>query len=162
MSMFTELYQLALGATLTMTVSADEKQGKLTINVIPKPKAESGEAALSTPLTLTAAPGEFDAEFIAALAGFRVAHTSLAQQALVTKELLDAAKSASAKKGTDAVARAAAKTPTPLSKPPRAAQDDDEADTEADEADVRSGDGEAPASSAAAATPQGGEPQLFG
>lgn len=162
MSMFTELYQLALGATLTMTVSADEKQGKLTINVIPKPKAESGEAALSTPLTLIAAPEEFDADFVAALAGFRVAHTSLAQQALVTKELLDAAKSASAKKGTDAVARAAAKTPTPLSKPPRAAQDDDEADTEADEADVRSGDGEAPASSAAAATPQGGEPQLFG
>jgi PRTRC genetic system protein E len=162
MSMFTELYQLALGATLTMTVSADEKQGKLTINVIPKPKAESGEAALSTPLTLTAAPEEFDADFVAALAGFRVAHTSLAQQALVTKELLDAAKSASARKGTGAVARAAAKTPTPLSKPPRAAQDDDEADTEADEADVRSGDGEAPASSAAAATPQGGEPQLFG
>jgi len=162
MSMFTELYQLALGATLTMTVSADEKQGKLTINVIPKPKAESGEAALSTPLTLTAAPEEFDADFVAALAGFRVAHTSLAQQALVTKELLDAAKNASAKKGTGAVARAAAKTPTPLSKPPRAAQDDDEADIEADEADVRSGDGEVPASSAAAATPQGGEPQLFG
>jgi PRTRC genetic system protein E len=161
MSMFTELYQLALGATLTMTVSADEKQGKLTINVIPKPKAESGEAALSTPLTLTAAPEEFDADFVTALAGFRVAHTSLAQQALVTKELLDAAKSASAKKGTGAVARASAKTPTPPSKPALAAQDD-EADIDADEADEPSGAGEATSSSAAAATPQGGEPQLFG
>ena len=161
MSMFRELFQLALGATLTMTVSADEKQGKLTINVIPKPKAESGEAALSTPLTLTAVPEEFDADFVTALSGFRVAHTSLAQQALVTKELLDAAKSASARKGTGAVARASAKTPTPPSKPARAAQDD-EADTEGDEADERSGAGEAPASSAAAATPQGDDPQLFG
>ena len=87
MSMFKELYQLALGATLTMTVSADEKQGKLTINVIPKPKTEAGEAALNTPLTLTASPEEFDADFIAALTGFRVAHTSLTQQALVTQEV---------------------------------------------------------------------------
>jgi PRTRC genetic system protein E len=161
MSMFTELYQLALGATLTMTVSADEKQRKLTINVIPKPKTESGEAALSTPLTLTAPPEEFDADFVTALAGFRVAHTSLAQQALVTKELLDAAKSASAKKGTGAVARASAKTPTPPSKPTPAVQDD-EAHTDADEGDEGSDTGEAPASSAAAAAPQGGEPQLFG
>lgn len=161
MSMFTELYQLALGATLTMTVSADEKQGKLTINVIPKPKAESGETALSTPLTLTAPPEEFDVDFVTALAGFRVAHTSLAEQALVTKELLDAAKSASAKKGTGAVARASAKTPTPPSKPAPAAQDD-EVDTDADEADEPSGAGEATSSSAAAATPQGVEPQLFG
>ena len=109
MSMFTELYHLALNATLAMTVSADKKQGKLTINVIPKPKSDTGEAALSTPLTLTATPEEFDAEFVTALTGFRVAHTSLSQQALVTRELLDAAKEASAKKGAGAVAVAVAK-----------------------------------------------------
>lgn len=160
MSMFKELYQLALGATLTMTVSADEKQGKLTINVIPKPKAESSEAALSTPLTLTASPEEFDADFVTALAGFRVAHTSLAQQALITKELLDAAKSASAKKGTGAVARASTKTPTPASKPVRAGQDDDETESDAEEAVERGGDGEPPAP--APASSQASEPQLFG
>lgn len=35
MTMFEELYALASSATLTMTVSADDKSGRLTINVIP-------------------------------------------------------------------------------------------------------------------------------
>ena len=158
MSIFTELYHLALGATLTMTVSADEKQGKLTINVIPKPKSDTGEAALSTPLTLTATPEEFDAEFVAALTGFRVAHTSLSQQAQVTRELLDAAKDASARKGVGAVGKVAKLKPSASVKA-----------TAACDADEVHGDGEVGddsdngvASEAPAPAAPDREPQLFG
>ena len=90
MSMFKELYELALGATLTLTISADEKKGRMTVNVIPKPRADAGEPALSTPLVLTATPEEFDADFVTVLAGYRASHASLVQQAQVTQELLDA------------------------------------------------------------------------
>src|SRR4051812_39543956 len=109
MSMFKELYLLALGATLTVTISADEKQGRMTLNVIPKPKPDAGEPALSAPLTLTASPEEFDAGFVEALGRYRGARQSLAEQAQVTQELLDAAKAASVKKGTGAVAKASAR-----------------------------------------------------
>jgi len=54
MTMFQELYALATSATLTMIVSADEKSGKLTISVVPKPRKETGEVALTKDLTLTA------------------------------------------------------------------------------------------------------------
>ena len=43
MTMFEELFALACSATLTMTVSADEKSGRLTVNVIPKPRQDAGE-----------------------------------------------------------------------------------------------------------------------
>ena len=109
MSMFEELYQLALGATLTLTISADERIGKLTVNVIPKPKADHGEAALSTPLSLTATPAEFDGSFVSVLSGYRSEHRSLAEQAEATKDLLSAAKTASANKARGAVAKASAK-----------------------------------------------------
>ena len=175
MSMFTELYHLALGATLTMTVSADEKQGKLTINVIPKPKSDTGEAALSTPLTLTATPEEFDAEFVTALTGFRVAHTSLSQQALVTRELLDAAKEASAKKGAGVVAKVAKSKPaaptksTPVSHDGDAACDEDGDVGDGNDGDIDKADADNDGASkttrakpAAAPAALDREPQLFG
>lgn len=109
MSMFQELYQLALGATLTLTISADEHCGKLTVNVIPKPKSDHGESALSTPLSLTATPAEFDGSFVSVLSGYRSEHRSLAEQAEATKDLLSAAKAASANKARGAVAKASAK-----------------------------------------------------
>ena len=40
MTMFEELYALATSTTLTMLLSADEKTGRMTINVIPKPKKD--------------------------------------------------------------------------------------------------------------------------
>src|SRR4030095_7894996 len=95
MSMFQELYQLAIGATLSLTISADENKGQMTINVIPKPHEDTDEKALSTPLGLTARPEELDAGFVTVLSDYRVAHMSLAQQAQATKEVLDAAKDAS-------------------------------------------------------------------
>ena len=108
MTMFEELFALACSATLTMTVSADEKSGRMTLNVIPKPKQDAGEAALSKPLSLTATPQEFDTGFIDALRGYREVRHSLAQQAEATKEVIEAAKAASVKKASDATTKAAA------------------------------------------------------
>ena len=167
MSMFKELFQLALGATLTLTISADEKQGRMSINVSPRLKNDSGEPALSTPLVLTATPDEFDAEFVSVLSRYRTAHVSLAQQAQVTQELLDAAKAASARKGTGAVAKASAKPAPATTKPaaPAAADTHDdgasEDEHEVDEATDSSAPSDATTTGAAAQT-QDTEPQLFG
>jgi PRTRC genetic system protein E len=169
MSMFKELFQLALGATLTLTISADEKQGRMSINVSPKLKNDSGEPALSTPLVLTATPEEFEAEFVNVLNRYRTAHVSLAQQAQVTQELLDAAKAASAKKGTGAVAKASAKPAPATTKPAATAAADshDDAaseDEHEDEADAATDSPGTPVESTtgAAAQAQDTEPQLFG
>ncbi|MCL4182086.1 MAG: PRTRC system protein E [Burkholderiaceae bacterium] len=108
MTMFEELYALAVGAALTMTVSADEKSGRLTINVIPKPRKDAGEPALAQPLSLTATPQEFDAGFIDALRSYREVRRTLEQQAEATKEVIEAAKAASVKKASEATAKAGA------------------------------------------------------
>jgi len=160
MSMFRELYQLALGATLTLTISADDRSGKLTINVIPKPKADHGEAALSTPLSLTATPDEFDSSFISVLSGYRSEHRSLAEQAEATKELLQAAKTASQTKARGAVAKASAKQA-----PKASAGGDDDEDAGGDSGDSHDG-AETRDAVTAPAAPQSqlpaSEPQLFG
>src|SRR5437867_348688 len=101
MTMFHQLFQLALSATVTMTISADEKDGRMTINVVPKPKADLKEPALSTPLSLTATPEEFDAEFVQVLSTYRATRQSLAEQAEATNEVIDAAKQASARRGVE-------------------------------------------------------------
>lgn len=111
MTMFEELFSLACSATLTMTVSADEKSGRLTVNVIPKAKPDAGEPALAQPLSLTATPQEFDGGFIDALRGYREVRSSLAQQAEATKEVIEAAKAASVKKASDATTNAAKVSP---------------------------------------------------
>lgn len=107
MTMFQELFALAASATLTMTVSADETTGRMTINVIPKPRKDANEPALAQPLSLTATPQEFDTGFIAALSGYREVRQSLEQQAEATKVVLEAAKAASVKKASDATSKAA-------------------------------------------------------
>jgi PRTRC genetic system protein E len=158
--MFGELYQLALGATLTLTISADERSGKLTVNVIPKPKADHGETALSTPLSLTATPEEFDSSFVSVLSAYRSEHRSLAEQAEAKKELLQAAKSASQTKARGAVAKASA-TLAPKADAGRYEEADADADGEG-----RHDGGETPETPVAAAAPQSqlaaSEPQLFG
>lgn len=145
MTMFEELYALAASAALTMTVSADEKSGRMTINVIPKPHKDAGEPALAQPLSLTATPQEFDAGFLDALCGYREVRRSLQQQAEATKEVIEAAKAASVKKASEATAKAgAAKAGTSASKPaslpapsaadaaPRSVDDDDAGETRDD------------------------------
>ncbi|WP_406625398.1 PRTRC system protein E [Acidovorax sp. SDU_ACID1] len=140
MTMFEELYALALNATLTMTVSADEKSGRLTVNVIPKPRADAAEPALAQPLSLTATPQEFDTGFIDALCGYRETRQSLAQQVEATKEVIEAAKAASVKKASEATAKASAAKvapkPAPAASSPAPAlastdDDDDGGDTPA-------------------------------
>lgn len=117
MTMFTELYALATSATLAMVVSADENTGRLTISVLPKPKKDLGEPALTKDLTLTATPQEFDLGFIDALRDYREQRESLAKQASATKVALEAAKSLSAKKAAAAMAKVPkpAQTTTPAS-----------------------------------------------
>ena len=41
MTMFQELFALATSASLTMTISADPKAGRMTINVIPRPNKDA-------------------------------------------------------------------------------------------------------------------------
>ena len=102
------------------------------------------------------------------LTGYRASHASLAEQALATQELLDAAKSASAKKATGAVAKAQAKTtPAPAAAKPasaRSGDDDDEGGGPDDEGGGGSAGGAAAAPVAPAPAPaeDDREPQLFG
>lgn len=156
MTMFKELYALASAATLTMVVSADEKTGKLTVSVLPKPKKDMGELALTKDLTLTATPEEFDTEFIGALRGYREKRQSLTEQVEATNEVLEAAKSASAKKAADAMSKAAkpAHSTKASPSPDTRAKADDES-----EGGEKSGD---QADSPTTTTAAPGDPQLFG
>lgn len=159
MTMFEELFALACSATLTMTVSADEKSGRLTVNVIPKPRQDAGEAALAQPLSLTATPQEFDAGFIEALRGYREVRQSLAQQAEATKEVIEAAKAASVKKASEATVKAGA-TKAAAAKPATAPAATDSANAVDEEDDDSS---QAAGATPATATTAGGDSfDLFG
>lgn len=113
MTMFEELFALATSASLTLTISADHKTGRMTINVIPRPNKDADEPALTKALSLTATPQEFDDGFVAALQGYREVRQSLADQVEATREVLEAAKLASVKKASDASTKAGAGKPTP-------------------------------------------------
>lgn len=117
MSMFEELFALAAGANLTLTISADAKIGRMTINVVPRPHKDLDEPALTKALSLTATPQEFDAGFIEALKGYREVRQSLTDQLEATKEVLDAAKVASVKKATDANVKSRLDKPASTPKP---------------------------------------------
>ena len=116
MSMFEELFALAAGANLTLTISADAKTGRMTINVVPRPHKDFDEPALTKALSLTATPQEFDAGFIEALKGYREVRQSLTDQLEATKEVLEAAKAASVKKATEANVKARPDKPSVPSK----------------------------------------------
>lgn len=133
MSMFNELYAIATTATLSMLIAADEKTGKLTISVVPKPKKDCGEPALSKDLTLTATPEEFDNDFVKALTGYREARQGLIAQAESTNRMLAAATSTSARKAASAEARAKQQNVMPASSgnAPREESDGDAATGEA-------------------------------
>lgn len=165
MTMFQELYALATTATLAMIVSADDKTGKLTISVLPKPKKDIGEAALTKDLTLTASPEEFDDGFVQALQGYREVRASLTEQAEATKEVLDAAKSASAKKATEAIAKASksAVSTKPAASVKAAAQGDEHDDNGDDDNGNEAENTSSPNAAEQAAAPVEGETMsLFG
>ncbi|MBI5720661.1 MAG: PRTRC system protein E [Rubrivivax sp.] len=146
MTMFEELFALASGASLALTISADAKAGRMTINVIPRPGKDADDSALTKALTLTATPQEFDEGFIDALKGYRETRQSLADQVEATKEVLEAAKAASVKKATEASTKArpdkpglptpkagATAQPTPPASTTSEAGSDDDADASAGE-----------------------------
>jgi PRTRC genetic system protein E len=145
MTIFQELYALASTATLTMIISADDKAGRMTISVLPKPRKECGEVALTKDLTLTATPAEFDAEFVQALRGYQASRLSLSEQVEATNEVLAAAKAALAKKATEAVAKASKPTTTHKASVPAKPhkETDDEDGGEGDNNDDTDNDGEA-------------------
>ena len=159
MTMFEELFALATSTTLTMVLSADAKTGRMTINVIPKPKKDVDEPALTKALSLTATPAEFDAGFVDVLTSYREVRQSLAEQAEATQEVLQAAKAASAKKAGEAMTKAV--KPAPVSattKAPVMAQTDTAGDLGDD--DTEEG-GNAPPQTAATAA-SGDAYDLFG
>ena len=153
--MFQELYELArTSGALTMTVAADAAAGKLTVIVSPKGGETKDEPALSTPLSLTATPAELDAGFFDALASYRTARTSLADQVAATTEVLAAAREASVAKGSKAVTKALPKPASTNKGAPKAGEQQDDDD------DL--GPTEAPAPAAPAAQGGSGDAiQLF-
>jgi PRTRC genetic system protein E len=157
MTIFQELYALASTATLTMIISADDKAGKMTISVLPKPKKECGEVALTKDLTLTATPAEFDAEFVQALRGYQASRLSLSEQIEATNEVLAAAKAASAKKASEAVAKASKPATTHKASVPAKPRQEHEEDEDS------GGDGTESDGEATVAEPTQGETlSLFG
>lgn len=158
MSMFEELFALAAGANLTLTISADAKTGRMTINVVPRLHKDFDEPALTKALSLTATPQEFDAGFIEALKGYREVRQSLTDQLEATKEVLEAAKAASVKKATEANVKARPDKPSVSSK--TAASSDA---TSARAEPLADDETDAPATEAGAHAPMAGEAMdLFG
>ena len=104
--MFTELAALVRASekvVVTLTMRGD----LMSVVVVPVIK-NAADAALTTPLALSATPAELDEGFAQALAGVTAARQSLAEQAEATKSILEAAKSSQSSKATKALAKAAA------------------------------------------------------
>ena len=82
MGLFTELYTLATNTRLAMLVTADAQRGLMTISVMPRPLHDAA-VNLTTDLTLTATPEEFDSGFIKALTGYRAELAPLLELSLI-------------------------------------------------------------------------------
>lgn len=132
--MFKQLYALAKTTNLIMTISANDAKGTLTIIVMPRAKKDATDApGLATPLSLTATPEEFEADFPECLTRYTVTRQSLVDQCKATADLLEAAKARAVDKGVKATIKA--NNPKPIPKPqqtsaPSAPADDEPADTE--------------------------------
>lgn len=114
--MFKQLQALLKnGGSINMLI-AGNKDGTLSVTVLPKPsKTGDDTAALSTPLSLTATADELDAEFVTLLSNYVGSHQSLAEQIENTNAILEAAKKESQKKATTSISKAsAAKSATPV------------------------------------------------
>jgi PRTRC genetic system protein E len=165
--MFKELFPMAAKGAFSLLLSADEGSGLMTVVVVPR-TSDTGKdvPALAMPLKLTATAEELDAGFVQALASYATRRTSLDEQVAATNEVLDAARTASVKKGAEAVTKAGAKSTTRTAARPLADAGDAEHDD--DDGDGSAGDGTstpAPADSGPkAAAPVGGAgmPDLFG
>lgn len=91
MGMFTELYPLATSTRLAILVTADAERGLMTISVMPSPKHDAA-VKLTTDLTLTATPEEFDTGFVPALTGYRAELAPLLEQAAAVSRAIQTEK----------------------------------------------------------------------
>ncbi|RWA55709.1 hypothetical protein AU476_06270 [Cupriavidus sp. UYMSc13B] len=106
--MFTELAPLVRASdkvVVTLTMQGD----LMSVVVVPVIK-NATDAALTTPLALSASPAELDQGFADAVAGVTAARQSLAEQAETTKSILEAAKTSQSSKASKALAKAAVPT----------------------------------------------------
>ena len=146
--MFQQLATL-LGSCEKLVLTLALKGEQMTVLVAPTVKGGT-EAGLSLPLVLTATPGELDAGFLDALAGYTSSRRSLSEQVEATTAVLDAAKSAQTQKASKAIANAGKSKSTPqLSNEESEGEDEDEsasggAEPEAAAATTRTSDGPAP------------------
>lgn len=98
--MFQALHELATSTELHMTITAQGDD--LRVVILPKPK-DGANAALSTPLALTASPAELDEKFVATLSSYTASRKSLKETLDETTSFMEAAKQAAkdaAKKST--------------------------------------------------------------
>lgn len=106
--MFTDLAPL-VRASDKVVVTLSMQGDLMSVVVVPVIK-NAADAALTTPLALSATPAELDAGFADVVCGVSSAHRSLAEQAEATRSILDAAKSSQSTKATKALAKAAPKS----------------------------------------------------
>lgn len=108
--MFPAIYELAKTTTLTMLISANQKEGTLTVCVKPTPR-KGHEGALTHELSLTATPDEFEKSFPECLTTYTTQHKSLVEQTAATTAVLEAAKQAQVVLGKKAVTAATQSIP---------------------------------------------------
>ena len=128
--MFTQLQELLKDCASVNLILAMNKNGTLSVTVLPKPKATGEDAAaLSTPLSLTATAAELDEGFVQILSEYVGTHQSLSEQMENTKAILEAAKTESQKKATTAISNS---NKAPAAKPSvsKATDVDDEIEDE--------------------------------
>lgn len=125
--MFTELAPL-VRATDKVVITLSMTGDAMSVVVMPVIK-NAADAALTTPVLLTATPAELDAEFAVAITAVTDSHRSLAEQAEATKSILDAAKTTQSSKATKALAKAA--SPSSSASSSDSEDDDDDGDTPA-------------------------------
>lgn len=87
--MFQALHELATSTELHLTITAQGDD--LRVVVLPKPK-DGANAALSTPLALTASPAELNEKFVATLSSYTASRKSLEETLEETTNFMEAAK----------------------------------------------------------------------
>lgn len=131
--MFTQLQELLKNCASVSLILAMNKNGTLSVTVIPKPTATGEDvAALSTPLSLTATATELDEGFVQVLSDYVGTHQSLTEQMENTKAILEAAKTESQKKATTAISNS---NKAPAAKPSVSKAKDVDEDIEDEEGD---------------------------
>lgn len=109
MSLFTQIYELAENAALSMTFVANKKEGTLTVTVIPKALSDKANPVLSTPLSFEATPEELDADFANALGSFSASRKTLANALKDAEDVMAAAKDEATSKAAKALKKASEK-----------------------------------------------------